>query len=517
MSLSVKAFLKKDDKLDAEIRRFQVPADVSSSYDYLAKKLCGIFPSLRQGNFSLYWKDPDGDLVCFSTDEELMEALGFVNDGLFKLYITDKAPGASTDGSHEPEGDHVHPHVTCDGCQASPITGPRYKCMVCPDFDLCRSCEAKGLHLEHNMMKITAPGSMPPGFPFGPMSQGRFAPPPYFRRWMQKFMRRWHNRQGEQDCQMGAETSEKMDDGAEAQEEAGDSSGDEFLRNVGESVAEMLDPLGIDVDIEVEKRKKGGQPAGETGGEGSPCGERKGWGGRRCGGGRGRGRGGRGGSGNCPRMPFGGWGVFPGSHGFPHGGPHGNGGPNGGPHGGEDPWGMWGWGMGGGCPMFNDRGKGGEKKGSRKPEEKRDQEKATSQNEGVPQTAPEMKTNDAGSAGEQRPQSPAHMEVDPNARKADDQSWTLLNININNESGQPTTQGPESQMPRPPTRQEPGPSAPREQLYPPANPKIAEALAQMVAMGFNNDGGWLTNLLETKNGDIIQVLDSIRPQMNRSQ
>jgi len=56
MSFTVKAFLEKNGKADGEIRRFQVPADVSSSYAYLSKKIADIFPGLRDGKFSLYWK-----------------------------------------------------------------------------------------------------------------------------------------------------------------------------------------------------------------------------------------------------------------------------------------------------------------------------------------------------------------------------------------------------------------------------------------------------------------------------
>ena len=33
------------------------------------------------------FSDPDGDCVAFSTDEELCEALGFVNDGILKVYV----------------------------------------------------------------------------------------------------------------------------------------------------------------------------------------------------------------------------------------------------------------------------------------------------------------------------------------------------------------------------------------------------------------------------------------------
>jgi hypothetical protein len=50
----------------------------------------------------------------------------------------------------------VHPHVRCDGCNASPITGIRYKCSVCEDFDFCETCEANRPH-DHAFLKIKNP------------------------------------------------------------------------------------------------------------------------------------------------------------------------------------------------------------------------------------------------------------------------------------------------------------------------------------------------------------------------
>merc|ERR1712130_121522 len=49
----------------------------------------------------------------------------------------------------------------------------------------------------------------------------------------------------------------------------------------------------------------------------------------------------------------------------------------------------------------------------------------------------------------------------------------------------------------------------------PEDPGVAGALAQMKAMGFSDDGGWLSNLLKAKSGDVGKVLDAIQP--NRQQ
>lgn len=47
-------------------------------------------------------------------------------------------------------------NAICDGCD-QPIFGLRYKCLVCPDYDLCEECETKALHSEHDMIRIECP------------------------------------------------------------------------------------------------------------------------------------------------------------------------------------------------------------------------------------------------------------------------------------------------------------------------------------------------------------------------
>ena len=56
----------------------------------------------------------------------------------------------------------IHKGVTCDGCGISPITGNRFKCAICPNFDYCEKCEEKNKesHL-HPFIKIYSPEIVP--------------------------------------------------------------------------------------------------------------------------------------------------------------------------------------------------------------------------------------------------------------------------------------------------------------------------------------------------------------------
>eukprot|EP01102_Stenamoeba_stenopodia_P003763 TRINITY_DN1390_c0_g8_i1.p1 TRINITY_DN1390_c0_g8~~TRINITY_DN1390_c0_g8_i1.p1 ORF type:complete len:260 (+),score=45.01 TRINITY_DN1390_c0_g8_i1:390-1169(+) len=56
-----------------------------------------------------------------------------------------------------------HEGVTCDGCGISNFSGPRHKCTVCFDYDLCNNCALNGIttksHSEnHRLQTINVPG-----------------------------------------------------------------------------------------------------------------------------------------------------------------------------------------------------------------------------------------------------------------------------------------------------------------------------------------------------------------------
>ncbi|XP_063714243.1 uncharacterized protein LOC134842028 [Symsagittifera roscoffensis] len=214
MSLTVKAFFKE------EIRRFALDVSNATSFAYLEGKVRTSFQNLpAKGKLLLRWKDSDGDLVTFSTDDELVEALSSAENGVFRVHLAEKESPRHNDngfgdawlsggiqdvlgcppplpphhghapppplGPHPgfPFGSHgcfndgpaVHHFVTCDQCNASPIVGTRYKCKTCPDYDLCSTCKVKGLtcgNADHQFKQIShvRPGQAN----WGPRGGGRW-------------------------------------------------------------------------------------------------------------------------------------------------------------------------------------------------------------------------------------------------------------------------------------------------------------------------------------------------------
>lgn len=49
----------------------------------------------------------------------------------------------------------IHPQIGCDGCFELPLTGTRFKCKTCPNFDLCFQCRYTEPHRHEDFFEIT--------------------------------------------------------------------------------------------------------------------------------------------------------------------------------------------------------------------------------------------------------------------------------------------------------------------------------------------------------------------------
>lgn len=106
--------------------------------------------SIQQPVAFFCFLDADGDEITLTSDEELIIALTEMKDDLKVLYVGVKSQRPEIDDDETPR---AIPSVICDGCETV-ITDLRYKCIQCPDFDLCVKCESQGLHPEHIMLRF---------------------------------------------------------------------------------------------------------------------------------------------------------------------------------------------------------------------------------------------------------------------------------------------------------------------------------------------------------------------------
>jgi len=496
---------------------------VSASYEYLVGKLGAVFPQLRAGSFSLTWTDGDGDKVTISNDEELIIALTEMPGPLYKLSLNLKGikkPAVIAETSEAEDKKAVHYGVTCDGCDMCPITGVRYKSLELDDYDLCSVCEAKGVHPGQNMIKITEPGYTFPQRLFKRMqvlqeraknkeeraakkmeekhekteekdekkeankaekAQPRFGPPGPLRgcgrrgrgglfgpfgnlhhggmgmgqggAWaaaaapaFEAMMKGWTGAGAEGWSQHAEQHAKAMEEAmkaheaevkahqettkqaasasAEASTEAlsaafsglGMTGSEDYLKNVGSYVAAALDPLGIDVKIDIET-PEGRQSCHVTRQSSSAT----------------------------------------------------------------------------STTQEAAADKKEEKKGEKKEEKKEEEE---------PKKADEIEPE------------PAKKAATPSD---DEEDWTVVSDKKDEavqDSGE-VTRDQGSLYPDLPEAETASAPAVEAEVTPPqvthADPRIQVALQAMTNMGFSNEGGWLTGLLEAKNGDIGKVLDILQP------
>ncbi|XP_004206050.2 sequestosome-1 [Hydra vulgaris] len=141
-----------ENQQNKEIRKFSVETQLAANYEYVLGKIRQVFTNLLRKDLDLFYKDKENDFISISSDIELQQAFESVDNGCLKLYVKKKLTKPA-------QSNKEHIGVTCDGCN-SKIYGNRFKCTQCFDFDLCSLCYKKGEHpSDHEMLVIKEPRS----------------------------------------------------------------------------------------------------------------------------------------------------------------------------------------------------------------------------------------------------------------------------------------------------------------------------------------------------------------------
>ncbi|XP_011637307.1 sequestosome-1 isoform X2 [Pogonomyrmex barbatus] len=443
---SFKVYLVREDPWTTctEVRRFGIDADVATNFVYLYEKLQTIFPNLRGKSFTVTWKDSENETITISTNEELELALSEMSkNDIYKLHVWLQS---ERDMDDVPKMEKIlHPGVVCDVCDKD-IRGFRFKCIQCPDYDLCTNCMILGNHAEHYMVRMTQPIEY---------QNHRFA------HHMQKFMKKVHHcmedkhkcpkRDGNRERKRPKEQHNNREPSAEAATEATEDPQQKATRHTFSqllkivednisNISQFLDPLGINVTVMTDNDSNKKKPADNAQAKSDT--------------------------------------QKPGARTSTS----------------EDT-----------AKKFPGEGK-----------KLRDEQPVNAAAGPSADNASVTSQKDlAGTSTEQAAEAEEWTMIQrDNSSRNSSASSIILNETI---SPQAMSSPPSAPMAEPekaaPSSQGIYPSLPEEvrnQSYHP-NPKIQRAVEAMMAMGFTNEGSWLTHLLVAQNGDIDKALDVIHP------
>lgn len=143
---------------------------VCSKFEELISLLSKSFnkSSEEMKKYCLYYIDSDGDTVVLENETDynlLLDSLK--NQNVFKIKIVfekkieeeEKKEKKPKKTSNENSNKTVHKNTQCAECGSYPIKGTRYKCSVCPNYDVCENCEKNTDH-EHSFLKLKKPESL---------------------------------------------------------------------------------------------------------------------------------------------------------------------------------------------------------------------------------------------------------------------------------------------------------------------------------------------------------------------